>query len=104
MNIRNIKIETKRTKKDLDKAPLPANIQKMDEENRKNVFLLLLKNLKQAMHILEFFEDDKKFNNYFKRLLFEFDDTIKKAEDLNKYRNVETWIQNEYFKALSKLK
>ena len=36
-------------------------IENMDQENRKRVFLILLKNLKQALQMLEVFEDDKKF-------------------------------------------
>jgi len=77
-------------------------IENMDQENRKRVFLILLKNLKQALQMLEVFEDDKKFNRYFKTLMFEFDETIQNAEELNKYRNVDNWIKDEYFKALHK--
>ena len=55
---------------------LSPDIKMMDEENKKRVFLLLLKNIKHALVVLEVFEDDKKFNRYFHHLLFEFDDTI----------------------------
>ena len=108
MSIRKIKINTSRktinkeSRKTINKetTELSPDIKMMDEENKKRVFLLLLKNLKQALVVLEVFEDDKKFNRYFHHLLFEFDDTIKQAEKLNKYRDVELWIKNEYFSAL----
>ena len=61
---------------------LSVKISNMDQENKKRVFLLLLKNLKQALGVLEVFEDDKKFNSHSKALMFEFDDTIKQAEEL----------------------
>ena len=46
------------------------------------IISLLLKNLKQAHQILEIFEDKEEFNKYYKALMFEFDDTIQKAEKL----------------------
>tara|TARA_R100000655_G_scaffold100761_2_gene145365 strand:+ start:165 stop:329 length:165 start_codon:yes stop_codon:yes gene_type:complete len=46
------------------------------------IISLLLKNLKQAHQILEIFEDKDEFNKYYKALMFEFDDTIKQAEEL----------------------
>ena len=109
LSIRKIKINTSRktinkeSRKTINKetTELSPDIKMMDEENKKRVFLLLLKNLKQALVVLEVFEDDKKFNRYFHHLLFEFDDTIKQAEKLNKYRDVERWIKNEYFSASS---
>mgnify|MGYP003128428298 CR=1 FL=1 len=46
------------------------------------IISLLLKNLKEAQIILDVFEDKEEFNSYFKKLRFEFEDTIKKAEEL----------------------
>ena len=40
------------------------------------------KNLKEAQQILEDFEDDKRFNRYYQKLMFEFANTIQKAEKL----------------------
>ena len=48
----------------------------------KMIISLLLKNLKEAQIILDVFEDKEEFNSYFKKLRFEFEDTIKKAEEL----------------------
>ena len=47
---------------------------------QETIISLLLKNLKEAQQIIETFEDNKDFNRYFKTLMFEFDDTIQKAE------------------------
>ena len=47
---------------------------------QETIISLLLKNLKQAHQILEVFENKKEFNNYYQALMFEFDDTIQKAE------------------------
>ena len=47
---------------------------------QKKLIALLLKNLKQAQLILEIFEDKEDFNKHYKTLIYEFDDTIRKAE------------------------
>ena len=47
---------------------------------QETIISLLLKNLKEAQIILDVFEDKAEFNNYFKKMRFEFDDTIKNAE------------------------
>ena len=47
---------------------------------QKMIISLLLKNLKQAQLILELYEDKEDFNKYYKTLIYEFDDTIRKAE------------------------
>ena len=56
---------------------------------QKTIISLLLKNLKQAQQIIETFENSRDFNRYFKTLMFEFDDTIKKAE---KHLEIETTV------------
>ncbi len=49
---------------------------------QETIISLLLKNLKEAQQILEDFEDDKRFNRYYQKLMFEFANTIQKAEKL----------------------
>lgn len=56
------------------------SLEKVEKMRERTIIYLLLKSLKQAQEILEVFEDKEEFNRYHKTLMFEFDNTIQKAE------------------------
>ena len=45
------------------------------------IISLLLKNLKEAQQVLEVFEEDERFNRFYKQLMFKFANTIQEAEE-----------------------